>query len=172
MLLCFSSVALGERRVLPVTGYEQEGIGWCWAASDKMIIKYLKGSAPSQQSLVNNYSTDPDGGASLSVARDALNDYGVANSIKYDCLSYTAVKSQINYGEDDRPIFCRLQNGGGWLYSHAVVIRGFNTDNSLVYYIDPSDGLGHGTTYSRFCAGVKYDGFYSDWDGTIYNNHY
>lgn len=167
ILMASSSTALATRAVLSVPGYEQQGTGWCWAASDKMIIQYIKGSSPSQQSLVNNYSTDPEGGAEMSVAQTALNDYGLANSIKTDLLTYTAVKSQIN---NTRPIFCRLQNGGGWLLNHAVVLRGYDTDTNLVLYIDPSDGLGHGITYSRFCDGVKYDGAYSEWNGTIYNN--
>ncbi len=167
ILMTFSSTALAARVVLFLPGYEQQGTGWCWAASDKMIIQYIKSSSPSQQSLVNNYSTDPDGGASMSVARTALNDYGVANSIKNDLLTYTAVNSQIN---NNRPLFCRLQNGDGWLLNHAVVIKGYDTSTNFVIYIDPSDGLGHGITYSRFCDGVKYDGAYSKWNGTIYNN--
>lgn len=160
--------AMAARKVIPMTAYSQgSGNGWCWAASDKMIIQELVGTSPSLQTLVDDYGETEDGGASIAVAQEALNDYGIYNSLKYDSQTYNEVQSQINL---DEPIFCRLSNGGGWIYRHAVVMRGYDTSTSFVLYLDPTDGLGHGMTYSLFCDGEKWDGAYSEWDGTIYNN--
>ncbi|MGI5878965.1 MAG: papain-like cysteine protease family protein [Syntrophomonadaceae bacterium] len=92
----------------------------------------------------------------------------ISNTLdEYGSLTYAGVKSQIN---NKRPIFCALLEAEGLVYGHAVVLRGYDTSNSTVLYLDPSDGLGHGTTYSNFCDGYKWDGQHSEWDGSIYNN--
>jgi hypothetical protein len=55
------------------------------------------------------------------------------------------------------------------MYDHAVCLRGYDTSTSSVLYLDPNGGLGHGTTYSNFNNGFKWDGNASIWDDTIFD---
>lgn len=169
LLFGFTQPAFATSVILSVPAYCQGSNNWCWAACDKMIIQYLKGSSPSMQTLADQFG-DPDqgGGAIIEKAREALNYYNVVNSLQYNCLTYLGVQSQLN---NKRPIFCRLQEAEGLIYGHAVVLRGYDTSTSFVLYLDPDDGLGHGTSYSNFVSGVKYDGQHSDWNGSIFDNH-
>lgn len=158
-----SSPVLAARKVLNVPMYKQEKSTWCWAADDKMIIQYLKGSSPSQSTLVAKYGSS-NGGAPIEQVRAALTGYKVTSSLKYSSLTYSGCQSQIN---NNRPIFCRLTEAEGLVYNHGVVMRGYDTSTSYVLYIDPADQQGHGITYSNFLDGWKYDGQHSSWDNTI-----
>lgn len=161
--------AQATRVVLSVTAMQQQGTYWCWAACSRMMAVYRSGSSESQSWITSNYSSRSDGGGSYD-AHEANNflsykNYGQSYG-PYDLISYTSLQRIIQ--TYNKPIFSVLENGGGMAYLHAVLIRGYDTSTSYVLYIDPSDGLGHGITYSRFCDGIKFDNNFSRWAGYIY----
>ncbi|MCF8010285.1 MAG: C39 family peptidase [Clostridiales bacterium] len=96
----------------------------------------------------------------------ALNHWNVITSIKYEELTYNGVQWQIDH---NHPIWVRLQNGGGFVASHANVIRGYDTSTDFVLYIDPGDGDYHGQVYSSYCDGIHSDGNYYEWNGSIFD---
>ncbi len=157
--------AFAARKVLSVPAYFQQYDGWCWAGADKSIIQYLKGSSPSLQTIVN-YIPGGDDGASMSEARQALANWNVTSSLQYNALTYQGVQSQIN---NNHPIWVRIQNGEGWIASHANIIRGYDTSTNFVLYIDPADGDYHGQTYLSYVSGIHLDGNFWEWDGSIFD---
>jgi len=97
LLSLTASPVLATRNVLWPPAYVQERDGWCWAAVDKSIIQYYKGSSPSQSTLAYTYdSGSPLDGATLDQANSALNGNGIRSSRQYNSLSYSGVQWQIN----------------------------------------------------------------------------
>jgi hypothetical protein len=139
----------------------QERDGWCWAAVDKSIIQYYKGSSPSQSTLAYTYdSGSPLDGATLDQANSALNGNGIRSSRQYNSLSYSGVQWQIN---NRHLIFARVTKTPILGPYHALLVRGYDTAYSSVLYIDPADGQGHSMGYSNF------NGSYQTWDGSIFD---
>jgi len=82
--------AMAARKLLSVPAYQQEKSHWCWAASDKSIIQYCKGSSPSQSQIVTFVFGSPHPiFATLQIG--ATTPYGHANVIRGYDTSYTAV---------------------------------------------------------------------------------
>lgn len=158
------SFASAARNVLNVPAYFQQYDGWRWAAADKSIIQFLKGSSPSLQDIVNSIPGGSDG-ATMEESQQVLTNNGVTSSRQYSSLTYNGVQWQIN---NNRPIWVRLSQGDGWIALHANVIRGYDTSTNFVLFIDPGDGDYHGQTYSNYCDGVHWDGNWWTWDGTIF----
>lgn len=170
-LLIFSTVcapaAMAARKVLSVPGYQQEKSHWCWAASDKSIIQYCKGSSPTQSQIVTFVFGSPvDQGATTDQARSALTHWNVVSSRWYDPLSYSAVQSQIN---NNHPIFATLQIGATTPYGHANVIRGYDTSYTAVLFIDPKDGNYHAQNYYDYKNGYHWDGVCYNWIHSIFD---
>lgn len=162
ILATFVVPAFATRHVLSVPAYQQEQSNWCWAACDKMVIQYCKGTSPSQSSIVTFVFGSPvNNCASLSQTRSALTNWNVLSSVTSSALSYTEVQNNII---SDCPIIAGLAvNGGG----HMNVVRGFDTSNNSVLFIDPGDGGYHGQNYNDYADGYHYDGYYYTWQETI-----
>ena len=159
--------ALAARKLLSVPAYYQENDGWCWAACDKSIIQFCKGSSPSQQTIVN-YIPGGDDGATIEESKQALSHWNVVSSLQYAALTYNGVQWQIN---NNCPIWTRIQIAQGWVGSHANVLRGYDTSTNYVLFIDPADGDYHGQTYSTYCDGIHWDGMWWTWNGSIFDCH-
>lgn len=166
LFILMASPAMAARVVLSVPGYAQPaGSNWCWAAIDKSIIQYLRGSSPTQQDIVNRFADGPNGSATMDAANNALHYYRVGTSMQYNKLTYTGVQWQIN---NNHPMFIRLQNG---ILGHANCMRGYDTSTSYVLFIDPYDGGYHGQSYSNYASGIHWDGNYWNWTGTIFDTY-
>lgn len=153
------------RRVLNVTAYKQEKSNWCWAASDQMVIKYCKSSAPTQSQIVKFIFGSADNKpATIPQIRSALTNWNVRSSSTSGALSFTQVQNNINSS-------CLIIVGlkGNESIGHMNVIRGYDTSNSKVLFADPSDGDYHAQSYSNYKKGYHYDGVYYVWQDSIYS---
>jgi hypothetical protein len=92
--------------------------------------------------------------------KQALSHWNVTSSYRYDCLSYTAVQSQIN---NDHPILAGLFPG------HMNLIRGYDTSYNGVLFIDPEDGDYHAQNYDDYCSGTHWDGEYYRWMESLFD---
>lgn len=137
------------------TDYKQpDGSMWCWAASNKCIIQFIKGSSKSQSDIVYDEfgNRNLNQGATLEQVKESLGRYGLKSSLQDNGLSFNGVISQIN--NNNHPIFARIENGGGLLYSHANTIRGYDTSTNMLYFEDPYDGLYHAQNFDDYSSGV------------------
>lgn len=165
VLAVVASPALATPAIKSPPAYQQERDGWCWAAVDKSIIQYYKGSSPSQTTLWNDYDQDKNSpGASINEANNALKGNGIKTSLQLNCLTFSGVQWQIN---NNRMIFAGLHNS--YFMGHANLIRGYDTVNSQVYFIDPSDGKGHAQNYNDYKDGYHWDNWPWTWDESIFD---
>ncbi len=79
-------------------------------------------------------------------------------------MSYAEVKDQT--GNLRRPIMARWGWGGSLTNGHMLVLTGYDTVDSQVFYIDPADGKHLKTTYSAFLADSKHN-----WTNSLWGMH-
>ena len=169
----YASQAFAVMKVLNVTRTPQQGEWWCWAAVDQSIMLCVppeRGVSPSQSWITSNFSPYPSGAGHIDYANACLRSTKLSSlnyntSMQYNKLTWSGLQWQIN---NKGPMFARWTDGYGYPGGHAVTIRGYNTDTSVVYYMDPDGGGFYGVTYATFCSGVK-NGYNWIWDGTIFD---
>jgi len=162
----FTATAFASSTYLNVEKISQEKGQWCWAASSKCVIDYLKQVYPTQSDIVTFIFGSPvDEGGTIVDIQNVLSKYNVTSTINYASVSYATTKDNISgwYSpmialETDK-IF-----GGG----HAVVIYGYNETSTSqnISYMDPGNGGLFSDTYGHFSSNLS-----SAWVGTVYYNH-
>jgi hypothetical protein len=134
----------------------QEQSQWCWAAASKSVIKYYKGTNPSQCTVVN-------WGKGSSTCANQPGEFGahVGNALYYGGLSdigwvygqvsYQSLKNEIIV---NRPAMIRWGwNSTGGQTGHMVLVRGYNDTNSQVYLMNPDGGVVSWQTISWLQSG-------------------
>lgn len=160
------SIVSANSASLAVPSSIQETDVWCWAGSSVSILRYVQPGIYTQShfvstvkgSVVVTTATEPE------VLR-GLQHYGLVGTQINSSLTLTGIQSNINL---NRPVYAGIsyfsdgkRNGG-----HAVVIRGYDTTQSRVSYMDPEDGKFYSMTYTGFkgsSSGTRL------WDGTIHS---
>ncbi|MDD2372614.1 MAG: papain-like cysteine protease family protein [Syntrophomonadaceae bacterium] len=165
LILVCSTPAFAARKLLSVTAVTQAQSMWCWAACDKSIIQFCKGSSPSQSDEATFLFGSPiNQGATTDQIRSVLTNWQVSSSRQFNPLSYTSVVSQIN---NDHPILTVLDPLSGAF--HNNVIRGYDTSNDTVLFFDPSNGSYHAQQYTKYCSGTHWDNQYYNWIHSIFS---
>lgn len=166
-----SQVAMAERIAKSVPAYEQEGSMWCWAATNKSLIKYVTSVTKSQSDLCyeefGNRSTSQ--GANQNQIQDSLSDNSIDSSLQTNPLTFNGVKSQIS---NNKPIDVQMYryDDNGDLMFHQNIIRGFDSNNNTtILFIDPADGDYHGQNYTDYCNGTHWDTLYWSWGCSIFD---
>lgn len=166
----FTSTALADSLYLNVEGITQQEDEWCWAASDKCVIDYLKGTYPTQSELVAWMfgSPPPDQAATLPEMQDVLAHYNVTSTLNNASVSFATLKNNISgwYSPMIAALSSNFSNTG-----HAVVIYGYNetSTSQTVSYMDPAYNSGYwwqSETYGYFSSNL-----FGSWVGTLYYNH-
>lgn len=162
--LTITAPANAASRQIGVPAEAQTYSLWCWAASSRMVSRYLGGSSASQCQFVKwgkRTSSCPnvtgDFGTDVSSALLSAGIYSPGN-VSWSAISFNTIKGQI---DSNKPVLIRWQwsSGGG----HMLVVKGYNTSGSTVTYIDPGNGSvstrsyswmksasGHTWTHSRY----------------------
>ncbi len=125
----YDMVPLGSESVLlPVTPIEQIETWWCGPASLQMVIKYVRGTSPSQAELATYTKTTELGGAIVLNMVSVLNDYvpGYKHLSLNDINFYGTVKRSL---QNNRPAIYHLKTRdlpgyNGSDYGHYVVGNG------------------------------------------------
>lgn len=156
-----------DNTVTPEKKYTKD----CWAACIKMIFQFYK-ITTTYIEILNECTAKEDEGVCIcggdgkcgeQVEKDVYNmftDHGLDCSCVGGKLTFTEIKGQIDLL---RPIYCSWVESGT-TNGHAVVISGYDADNTWVLYHNPSpDGGDVFATYESFC----YDGVKWEWSRSI-----
>jgi hypothetical protein len=160
---------------LNIIGNKQQYDSWCWVASSKTIIDYLKGvyPSPSQYDIIkkvkgNVYYDDRDGGTVSDVTK-SLTSFGLSTTYYYGYVSFNTIKNNINY---KRPMETWMMCTLYWSINHNLVVYGYYEDTTLgtkrVSFMDPwpTNTRFNSNLYSWFITNFKWS-----WKYTWYNNH-
>jgi hypothetical protein len=129
------------------TIYSQEEPMYCVPASLKSIIKYIKGSSPSQFSIASSIGTSSSTGSSISKAYSYLKKKVSFNYIRTTGLNKSNFLNDIRLtiGNDGKPCMVGLKfpKLGDWKFSlvstgHCVVLNAIWSDLSKVQVADPN----------------------------------
>ncbi|PRY06015.1 papain-like cysteine protease family protein [Kineococcus rhizosphaerae] len=144
--------------------YVQEQSNWCWSATSRTIAQHVGANAASQCQFVKwgkNRGDCPDvtGAFTTDVSR-ALTMAGV-HGIGYVYTypeSYAQLQDEMNLNRLNMIRF-QWSNGSG----HMLIVRGYDTNGSVVSFIDPTlnsfqfqsyswmvNGTGHTWTHTRY----------------------
>jgi hypothetical protein len=157
-------------KLLSVPEYKQEQTAWCWAATSKMIIGYLKTTTPTQSAIVTTVKGSAvNSSANYTEDQSSLTSYSVATTGTSGAISFGQIITDTeNYRPMKAAIAWQSTPGTG----HEYVIRGYYQDTSVpttdVYYMDPDPNQ---TTYKLqdYATFVSNSSFY--WNWTFYTNH-
>lgn len=147
--------ATTSSHTISITHYEQNMSNWCWATASQVIIKYHKGTAASQCTLVHNAK----GGDYCDNVQGTLYDSYIllATYMQHPGSThegYLPRATATNEIAANRPIisFISWTSGG----AHMVTIYGFSTNvegptdsNTFVSYSNADGAVGTGTNATR-----------------------
>lgn len=177
--LCFSTVAAAFATTVdlgpdyPVK--QPDNSCWCWAACTRSTIIQYKGTAPILQTIANYVWQVLRGksgdapysmGATVDETKAALEHNGIVCSRKFDDLSWTAVRSQINNNHLCMGFF-KPSSGMG----HVELICGWSNTwpwGNRVKYMEPCDGSTRWTSYDNFANGSIIGAGWT-WFGSIFD---
>ena len=162
-IIVSSSLYCFANKQLAIRSAKQQESYWCWAASAVSIMSFY-GVHHTQSYFVEVVKGSVvDAPATDSEVAQGLINFGFHRNLLTRALTYEEVQDEIDMG---RPIYAGLTLGFWFPMGHAVVINGYNTDNTEDYiqYMDPDDGYCHWLTYDEF-AGISSSS--REWDGTI-----
>jgi hypothetical protein len=154
-------------RFLATSMYVQEKSNWCWVAASKTIVKYHTNQNPSQCTVYKwgkGGSTCPDqtgtfGNVAAILLNAGFSSYGTNTT---GAISYQYLQNEINIS---RPILVRWGwNSTGGSTGHMVTIRGFNTTNSIVSYVNPLNSTNQSNTYNWMKSGGGHTWSHTKWE--------
>lgn len=136
------AVPAADAASLTFTVDKQEKSQWCWAASAKSVIRYMRGSVYSQCTLVKkgfNSSDCPNNPGGFVTQLDRIYSYaGMGGGpIVYSMISHIAIRYDI-----DRWIPLQIRYGyksTSLSTGHIVAIHGY-AGTTTVYWSDPASG--------------------------------
>lgn len=130
-----SAAAASRYNVAPI--YVQEYSNWCWAATTKTVVQAYKGTSTNQCQLVmwgKNMAYCPDvvgyfgSDVSSALAKSGMSSVGYTTGP----LSFDDLRGEIDSG---RLVMTRWgwDDGSG----HMLVMRGYNTSDTSIQYVNP-----------------------------------
>lgn len=167
-ILLSTQIVLADSLYLNIEGIKQEQTKWCWAATSKSIIDYLRGTNPSQSDIVTSVMGSPvNEPAVFSEDEASLTNFGIATTAVDTPITFNLIVDNIQgwYSPIKATIFWTSGTGG-----HDFVIYGYNkpTVGEYVSYMDPwpDNPTWNSRTYSSFVSNPDWL-----WNWTFYYNH-
>jgi len=167
---CYN-LTTSTQKTLNLPTVQQEQTNWCWAGTAQAILSFH--SVSETQCNMANYvfslttcctnptSTSCNQGTYNSQQSSLYSHFGFTNTAINTYLSFQQVQSEINANRPFKFGWSWTSGGG-----HAMAVRGYDSTNSYVYYMDPWTGEYKTITYSAAVSASDHT-----WSSTIYNIH-
>ena len=164
----FSSVLAATQEYLNITSNVQEETEWCWAATSKTVISWLKSVSPvpTQSDIVRKVKGRVINEAANN-AEDlaSLTKFNVSNASKKSYIEFSSIKTYITGWKS--PIKTGISTG---ISGHSHVIYGYYENGSIksIRYMDPSSKAParfNSMSYEQYKNNNKWR-----WIWTIYGN--
>ncbi len=144
-------------RLLEVTMYQQQNRYYCGPATAQMVTYYGGFKLYSQSTLASHMGTNEAQGTIVWRLREGINYYWTNGNYTEITTSSMSFKNGLVYSIDKgRPVPChvipdRLPTYSGGNDGHYVLARGYDSNNTRVYYIDPHyDSEHYGKHYCQY----------------------
>lgn len=151
------------QKSLNITSCVQEQSNWCWAATTQCTAKFIKGTNPSQTSIVTGIFGSPAPNSTVTLAQDntSLVNCGLHATTYPASVSFSTIVGNI---DSNRPMKSGIlwTDGGG----HFLTIYGYWTDQTsyTVSYMNPANGGFNTVSYDYLVSNPAYH-----WSVTEYN---